>query len=90
MDFPINLKLQKKIVLKHTVLYIHCIDLLMWSPIKLDFSFYDFSMIYYDFFKNSPKKFKPIVTVATRCYCSKTAVKNCPGGKIDGFRKFRG
>ena len=51
LDFPINLKLQKKFVLKHTVLYIHCVDLLMWSPIKLDFSFYDFSMIYYDFSK---------------------------------------
>jgi hypothetical protein len=23
----------------------------MWSPTKLDFPFYDFSMIYYDFFK---------------------------------------
>ena len=49
MDFPINLKLQKKFVLKHTVLYVHCVDLLMWSPTKLDFPFYDFSVIYYDF-----------------------------------------
>ena len=55
LDFPINLKLQKKIVLKHTVLYINCVDLLMWSPIKLDFLFYDFSMIYYDFSKIHPK-----------------------------------
>ena len=55
MDFSINLKLQKKFVLKHTVLYIHCVDLLMWSLIKLDFSFYDFSMIYYDFSKIQQK-----------------------------------
>jgi hypothetical protein len=27
----------------------------MWSPRKLDFSFYDFSVIYYDFFKDSAK-----------------------------------
>jgi hypothetical protein len=25
----------------------------MWSPKKLDFLFYDFSMIYYNFFKDS-------------------------------------
>jgi hypothetical protein len=25
----------------------------MWSPTKLDFPFYDFYVIYYDFFKNS-------------------------------------
>jgi hypothetical protein len=25
----------------------------MWSPTKLDFLFYDFSVIYYDFFKDS-------------------------------------
>ena len=29
------------------------VNLLMWSPIKLDFLFYDFSVIYYDFFKDS-------------------------------------
>ena len=27
----------------------------MWSPTKLNFLFYDFSMIYYDFFKDSAK-----------------------------------
>ena len=27
----------------------------MWSPTKLDFTFYDFSVIYYDFFKDSTK-----------------------------------
>ena len=32
---------QKKFILKHTILYVHCVDLLMWSPAKLDFPFYD-------------------------------------------------
>jgi hypothetical protein len=32
-----------------TELYVHCVDLLMWSPIKLYFLFYDFSVIYYVF-----------------------------------------
>jgi hypothetical protein len=41
----------KNFVLKHTILYVHRVDLLMWSPIKLDFLCYDFSVIYYDFFK---------------------------------------
>jgi hypothetical protein len=30
----------------------------MWSPTKLDFSFYDFSVIYHDFSKIHPKKEK--------------------------------
>ena len=30
----------------------------MWSPTKLDFPFYDFSVIYYDFSKIQPKKIK--------------------------------
>ena len=57
----------------------------MWSPIKLDFSFYDFSMIYYDFSKIHRKQIKKIKfkTVA------KPPLKNRPGGKIDGFGKFR-
>jgi len=41
----------KKIVLKHIILYVHRVDLLMCSPTKLDFLFYDFSMIYYKFSK---------------------------------------
>jgi hypothetical protein len=45
------LKYNKNFVLKHTILYIHCVDLLMWSPTKLDFLFYVFYMIYYDFSK---------------------------------------
>jgi hypothetical protein len=46
----------KKNVLKHTTLYIHCIDLLMRSAKKLDFPFYDFSVIYYNFSKIQPKQ----------------------------------
>jgi hypothetical protein len=30
----------KNFILKHTILYIHCVDILMWSPIKLDFPFF--------------------------------------------------
>jgi hypothetical protein len=41
----------KNFVIKHTILYIHCVALLMWSPTKLDFLFFEFSMIYYDFSK---------------------------------------
>ena len=35
--------------------YVHYIDLLMWSPTKFNFSFYNLFMIYYDFSKNSSK-----------------------------------
>jgi len=41
----------KNFVLKHTILYIHYVDLLMWSITKLNFLFYNFSMIYYNFSK---------------------------------------
>jgi hypothetical protein len=41
----------KNFVLKHTILYVHCVDLLIWSAAKLDFPFYKFSVIYYDFLK---------------------------------------
>ena len=34
-----------KFVLNYTILYIYCVDLLMWSPTKLDFLFYDFLKI---------------------------------------------
>jgi hypothetical protein len=36
-----------------SILYVHCKYLLIWSPtqLKKDFSFYDFPVIYYDFFK---------------------------------------
>jgi hypothetical protein len=48
--------IKKKFVLKYTILYVHCIDMLMWSLIKLDFLFNDFSVIYYDFSKIQPNK----------------------------------
>ena len=60
---------KKTIVLKHTILHVPCVDLLTWSPIKLDFVFYDFFVIYYDFSKIQlkfffKKKGKTTVTVA--------------------------
>jgi hypothetical protein len=59
----------------------------MWSPTKLDFLFYDFSVIYYDFSNIQRKETKRqnVSTVANPRYCSKTAVENRPEGKIDGF-----
>jgi hypothetical protein len=36
---------------KHAILYVHLVDLLIWSPIQLDFPFYEFFMICYDFSK---------------------------------------
>jgi len=52
-------------MLKHTKLYVYCVDLLVWSLIKLDFLFYDFSVI----FKNSAgiikkRKNKTIIIIA--------------------------
>jgi hypothetical protein len=38
-------------VLKYSILYVHCVELLIWSLTQFDFSFYDFSVIYYDFSK---------------------------------------
>ena len=40
-----------KNILKHITLYVHCVDLLIWSLTQLNFPFYDFSVIYYDFSK---------------------------------------
>jgi hypothetical protein len=45
----------------------------MWSPTKLDFTFYDFSIIYYDFLKDSTeinKKSKK----QNQCDCRKSSV----------------
>jgi hypothetical protein len=42
---------QKKIVLKHSILYVHWVDLLIWNLTQFDFPFYDFSVIYCDFLK---------------------------------------
>jgi hypothetical protein len=57
------------LVLKHIILYVHYVDLLMWSLTKLDFLFYECSMIYYDFLKIQrklikKKKDRTTVTVA--------------------------
>ena len=65
----------KNFRLKNIILYVQCVDLLMWSPTKLNFLFYDFSMIYNDFSKIQLKFFKKEkdktkVTVATHGYCS--------------------
>ena len=49
----IDLKEHKKFILKHTILYIHCIDLLMWSPTKLGFLFYNVFYNLLQFFKDS-------------------------------------
>ena len=38
----LNIKLLRK---KHTILYVHSVDLLIWSLTQLDFPFYDFSVI---------------------------------------------
>ena len=51
MKKSINLKLQQKNILKHTILYVHCVDLLIWSLIQLDFLFYDFFCDLLWFFK---------------------------------------
>ena len=51
MKKNIDLKLQQKNILKHIILYVHCIVLLIWNLTQLDFPFYDFSVIYYDFSK---------------------------------------
>jgi hypothetical protein len=45
------LSYSKKYILKYTILYVYCVDLLIWSLTQLDFLFYDFSVIYYDFSK---------------------------------------
>jgi hypothetical protein len=36
-----------KNVLNHIIVYVYCVNLLIWSPTQLDFPFYDFSVIYY-------------------------------------------
>jgi hypothetical protein len=57
-------KATEKNILKHTILYVHDVDLLRRSPTRLNFPFYDFSAIYYDFFNdlaeiNKKEKTKP-------------------------------
>ena len=74
----------KNFILKHIILYVQCVDLLLWSLTKLNFSFYDFSMIYNDFSKIQlkiffKKKDKTTVIVANLGYCSATAYKTTQG-----------
>jgi len=60
----------------------------MWSPTKLNYLFYDFSTIYYDFSKIIRKQ---IGKSQNHIYCSKTmvtvatAIKNHPVD-LNGFR----
>jgi len=66
----------------------------MWSPTKLIFSFYDFSIIYNDFSKIQLIFFEKgkdtiVVTVANRGYCSETAFKTTRGRKMPRFEKLR-
>ena len=44
-------KATAKNILKHTILDVHSVDILICSLTQLDFPFYDFSVIYYDFSK---------------------------------------
>ena len=59
----------------------------MWSPTKLDFLFYDFSVIYYDFQRFSGNKLKrknkTTVTVANHRLKPR-------GGLFDRFWKVQG
>jgi hypothetical protein len=54
MKKSMDLKLHtKKIVLKHSILYVHWVDLLIWNLTQFDFPFYEFSVIHCDFFKTA-------------------------------------
>jgi hypothetical protein len=46
MKKHISKAIAKKYILNHSILYIYCVYVLIWSSTELDFSFYDFSMIY--------------------------------------------
>ena len=48
----------KNFVLNNTILYFYYLDILMRSLKKLDFLFYDFYMIYYNFSKIQQKFIK--------------------------------
>jgi hypothetical protein len=43
------------------MLCVHCVELLIWSPTQFDFSFYDFSVIYYDFLKLLQRVICPVL-----------------------------
>jgi len=51
--------LKLNFLLNFIISYVYCIDLLMWSPIKFDFLFYDFflfTMIFQRFIQNKHKR----------------------------------
>ena len=63
----------------------------MWSPTKLNFSFYDFSIIYNDFSKIQliffkKEKDKTTITVADHGYCSEQSAKPLRGGEMHGLK----
>jgi len=60
----------------------------MWNPRKLNFSFYDFSVIYYNLSKIQRKKI--IKEKIKPRYCSKPTIESHFGGYLIGFEKFRG
>ena len=77
----------KNFIIKHIILYVQCVDPLMWSPTKLNFSFYDFFMIYNDFSKFEliflkKKKKQTYGTVATAVTVAKQPSKPLEGGKM--------
>ena len=60
----------------------------MWSPTKFDFPFYDFSMIYYDFFDDSVKinkKEKDKTTIQNRLRGLFVRFWKVWGCRISGF-----
>ena len=59
----------------------------MWSPTKLNFLFYDFFTIYYNFSKIQEKQIKNKKTKL--CYCSQTTVQNHLEELVDQFWKVR-
>ena len=79
----------KTFVLKHTILYVHCVDLLMWSPTKLDFPFINFLwfiMIFQRFSRNKYKKDKiALKTVYNRASEVRWIVLKVDGGVLPGF-----
>jgi hypothetical protein len=83
---------------KYIILYVHCVDLLIWSPTKLDFSFYNFSAIYYNFLKIQPKQIKRQnwrycsnrwLLYQSHGYCSNPPFQSRLGDNLTGFEKFR-
>jgi hypothetical protein len=70
----IDLKLQEKLCTKTTILYVYCVDLLMWSQTKIDFSILWF-------FKYSVKKKKDKAAFENH-------LKPGQGGKMNDFKSW--